>query len=177
MTITPVIERLRGEILDRWPDVKIGVYNCRPKRRSSSWSEHAWGNAADIHVTSKAQGDEIYRWLITNKTRLSLATICWRDHGGCNAADHQTHIHVAGAPKHPGQTPPCADKKAGFDMNTIKSMQRGMKAAGFYTGNIDGLWGPLSEKAFSAMAQAAAQTTSLLPTEARISGVVTLKGS
>src|SRR5680860_1139470 len=107
---TAPIATLVTEVRQRFPEVgTIGINNCRhiDSDESRPWSQHAWGNAADIPVPNSATGWKIYAWLLANKSRLSLSTICFKYLGGCNAADHQTHIHVSGSPKL-GGTPPCA---------------------------------------------------------------------
>ena len=99
-----------------FPGVRnVGIDCCRRIKAGAcdptidtgrGWSQHAYGNALDIGVPDRATGDRVYSWLIRNRLRFGLGTICWRDRGGCNAADHQDHIHVEG-PKMSG-TPECA---------------------------------------------------------------------
>ena len=110
-------------MLDLWRDVSAqfpgvrnaGIDSCRKISGSSSWSQHAWGNALDIGVgTNQALGDLVYQYLVRNKTRFGLGTICWKSAGGCDPAAHKDHVHVEGLPKRRG-TPPCAGGDQGRD--------------------------------------------------------------
>ena len=106
---TPSINQVRSEVSAHFPSVTLSadVAVCRRIADSNRWSQHAWNNAVDIHVPDQRTGDAVYSWLVANKNRIGLATICWQNHGGCNAADHQDHVHVDGLPTKTG-TPPCA---------------------------------------------------------------------
>ena len=109
--VTGPISNLVIELGQRFPEVTLagtrGVCRHIKDDPNRPWSQHSWENALDIGVPNAPTGWTVYTWLITNRSRLSLSTICFKGLGGCDAADHQTHIHVSGAPKLKG-TPPCA---------------------------------------------------------------------
>jgi hypothetical protein len=81
----------------------LGIFNCRKIAGSSSWSQHAWGNAYDIGVKNLLMGDQVQSYLIQQRQskRLPIGLILWR------VPDHFDHVHVEGIPKMMG-TPPCS---------------------------------------------------------------------
>jgi len=109
--VTGPITNLVTELSQTFPEVTLagtrGVCRHIKNDPDRPWSQHSWENALDIGVPNASTGWTVYAWLIANKGRLSLSTICFKGIGGCDAADHQTHIHVSGSPKLKG-TPPCA---------------------------------------------------------------------
>jgi Extensin-like protein C-terminus len=82
--------------LDYW-----GCYNCRRISGSSSWSQHAWADAIDVHAPSMAYGDQVYRWLMSNRGKFKLTRVLWR------VPNHYDHLHIDFDPDRSG-TPPCA---------------------------------------------------------------------
>lgn len=110
---TPNVKIVEAEVKARYPEVaSFGIYNCRPIRNSSLWSQHSWANAWDITSPSKYGPrnstnlrhmkylDGIYAFLVSNKSRLNIRIILWR------TKDHWDHIHVDMWPKGIS-TPPC----------------------------------------------------------------------
>lgn len=98
-----------GELREAFPEVRAGEWNCRKISGSSTWSQHAWGNALDLHHVdwpyevsdrNKAFLDPIHRWLKTYRKELSIRTMLWQ------TRHHFDHIHIDGWPKGYGQ-PPC----------------------------------------------------------------------
>lgn len=96
-----------------------GIYNCRAIAGSTSWSQHAWGNAEDLSedgVASEAAGG----WLFANRNRLPISELIglrrvwsrarasegWR---ALSTSSHQhlDHWHVSADPLSSGR-PPCA---------------------------------------------------------------------
>lgn len=151
--ITPSMERIKAKILATFGSKfskgllrDWGTYNRRKIAGSTSWSQHAWGNAWDIGC-SLAEGDALVRWLKAERDsgRLPIGTILWR------VKDHFDHIHVEGKPKKTG-TPPVINTEA--DMKElIVELQKAMNAAGTTDSNgeplkVDGVLGPLT---FSAL--------------------------
>lgn len=116
--ITGVIANLQRKVTEAFPGVRTEVFNCRPIADSSTWSQHAWGNAIDVYPASTEQGWLIFEWAVANKTRLSLSTICWQDRGGCDPNDHRDHVHIAGSPKMVG-TPPCVQASGSRSLGDI----------------------------------------------------------
>lgn len=83
----------------------IGIYNCRRKNHSPTapWSEHAWPNAADVHVADNATGDRVAAWM---RSRPDLwSEVYWE------IALHWDHVHGTANPRRNydnQQVPPCA---------------------------------------------------------------------
>jgi hypothetical protein len=77
-----------------------GVFNCRNIAGTHTPSQHAWGNAWDIHPHSMGVGDAIARFLRESRNRDVVAQVLWR------VPDHYDHIHVSGRPMKVGK-PPC----------------------------------------------------------------------
>ncbi len=132
-TITPAVARIvrvmqRSKVAPRI--ARAGVYNCRKVAGTSVWSQHAWGNAADLFPDPPAMDDEADRRAIaeavvlqaTRRTvanrgrRLAVAEVIdhdarriwtpalgWHGYGGSTG----DHVHVSGAPLRSG-TPDCA---------------------------------------------------------------------
>lgn len=109
---------------------RAGVYNCRRIAGSSSWSQHAWGNAVDLFpdpptfddqadlraVADAAVYQATHRTPANRGRRLAVARVIdhdagrqwtpsegWHVYGGTKGP----HVHVEGAPIRTG-TPPCA---------------------------------------------------------------------
>ena len=106
-----------------------GVFVCKKIIGSSSWSQHSWGNAADIFPKGGGPTQERLRAIAnavvyhaTHRTKanrfrkLDVAEVIdhdgrriwtpgagWHPYGGTTGA----HIHVSGAPLKTG-VPPCA---------------------------------------------------------------------
>lgn len=94
--------KYRGDMLLHFPLlVDWGITNCRHIAGSTSWSQHAWGNAVDLHPLTKSYGDKAYAYVQANAARLSVAHLLWQ------VPDHYDHIHADFNPQGVG-TPPCA---------------------------------------------------------------------
>ena len=98
------------ELREQFPELRVGVTNCRKISGTSIWSQHAWSNGLDIyHVdfgysTARAHQrwlDGVDRWIRTYFDELSIRKRLWR------VRSHFNHIHIDGWPKGYG-TPPCA---------------------------------------------------------------------
>lgn len=83
-----------------------GVVACRPIANTNppKWSQHAFGNATD-YTGSKADLELLYWWLVVQRGRLPIGTVCFDGKGGCTTA-HRTHLHVDAL--HMTGTPACA---------------------------------------------------------------------
>lgn len=116
-------EALRGihaAYFKEFPDHESwGIFNCRPIAGSSSWSQHAWGNAEDFSDGGVA-APEAERWFNRNKTALPIAELIGRGRIWTKARSsegfrslsssthqHHDHWHVSADPLGTG-TPPCA---------------------------------------------------------------------
>lgn len=112
--MTTELRRALDDLTTRFPTgiIHIGITNCRRKNHSltSPWSEHSWGNAADLHVsvgtaTGKAKklGDQIAAYM---RSRPDLwSEVFWQ------IDLHYDHVHGTANPRrNPDnkQTPPCA---------------------------------------------------------------------
>jgi hypothetical protein len=114
---TDAIDRIYCTVVSRWRGVENwGICNCKRVAGSSTWSQHAWCNAWDIHHDSAAVMREIADFLVANAVPLDVAEVIydgriwtrdrgWRAYGGVNP--HTNHIHVSGYPLKTG-IPPCA---------------------------------------------------------------------
>lgn len=91
----PAVEQIEAAVLLRHGSLitKIGQYNRRYIAGKLIWSQHAWGNAPDIHVDNLRDGDVIFGWLVSNKEALGIRQILWRVSG------HYDHLHVDVWPK------------------------------------------------------------------------------
>ncbi len=121
-------------VLERSPIARLigsaGVFNCRRIAGSSTWSQHAWGNAVDLFPRPPSSDDDLQRreiahwivWQATHKTRVNRwhplpvaevidhdARVIWTPSRGWHAYSGTTgdHVHVSGSPLRTG-TPPCA---------------------------------------------------------------------
>jgi hypothetical protein len=106
------------------------VFNCRRIAGSTSWSQHAWGNAIDLFPRAPASDDDHQRyviahwivWQATHRTRVNRmrplpvaevidhdARVIWTPARGWHRYTGTTgdHVHVSGFPLMVG-TPPCA---------------------------------------------------------------------
>lgn len=154
--------------------VDLGVYNRRPIAGTSTWSQHAWGNAWDIGVKGpKLMGDQLVDYLRTEDRagRLSVGTILWQ------VKDHFDHVHVEGDPKKTG-VPPIPGPEED-DMETTKGIQRVLNANG-YKGKdgkalvVDGIWGANTEFALNLMVADAKRSLKTLPAHGH-SGTASVK--
>lgn len=166
-------------VLNKYPYARsLGIYNCRDARGSNTLSIHACGRALDIGIpvlsTGKANttlGNPIVQFLdkyahefglmgqIYNRIRYDQDDPNGAYYGGVHP--HYDHDHVEQIPNFPLTYekivqiagPPTATPIPGDDEveQVYKDLQQGLKDAGYYTGTIDGAWGPLSKAAYSAM--------------------------
>lgn len=88
----------------------LGISYCRKIAGSSSWSNHAFGNALDISIKpdDSPVGDQIAGWLrgpevtaLLDSHGVSIAHLLWK------VPSHHNHIHIDFNPYGTG-TPPCA---------------------------------------------------------------------
>jgi hypothetical protein len=105
-----------------------GVFVCKKIVGSNSWSQHSWGNAADLFPTdgnTQAKLRDIADavvWQTTHRTKanrfrkLDVSQVIdhdgkriWTPSGGWQfySGTAGAHVHVSGAPLKTG-TPPCA---------------------------------------------------------------------
>lgn len=99
---TPLAKAIVRPLWDAFPSLDYwGCYNCRRIANSSTWSQHAWADALDVHAPSMTYGDQCYRWLMNNRGRFQLTRVLWR------VAGHYDHLHIDFDPDRSG-TPPCA---------------------------------------------------------------------
>jgi hypothetical protein len=99
---TSNVDRFIKPCWDAFPQLEYwGCYNCRRIAGSSSWSEHAWADALDLHPFTMTYGDQVYRWCMNNRGRFNITRVLWR------VANHYDHLHVDFDPDHSGY-PPCA---------------------------------------------------------------------
>lgn len=114
----PPVPACTPQVADIWREVwakfggKItswGICNCRKIAGSTSWSQHAWCNAWDIHG-SVGTMSEVAHFLMANRDRLQLAAVLWQGRNlitGNSVDDHFDHVHTDPKPTKTG-TPPCA---------------------------------------------------------------------
>lgn len=140
--ITPSADRIRSQVRGRWPEAEIQVYNRRYIAGTTTWSQHAWGNALDIFAPMPML-DEIADFLRGRKRAgiLPVGLILWR------VANHFDHIHVEGEPKQTGTPPGGADEEDEMFADYVKGLQAQLNELGFrdQDGNLlaeDGVYGP-----------------------------------
>jgi hypothetical protein len=98
---TPAVDKLYTDVLIRFPLIESwGICNCRRISGSSSWSQHSWCNAWDMHA-SMSYLDQVYNYLNSRRAEYNISHLLWR------IPDHFDHIHVDFLPAGVG-TPPCA---------------------------------------------------------------------
>lgn len=70
----------------------IGIYNRRPIAGTTTWSQHSWPNAIDIHVAQKRDGDLIFATLLDEFGDHLYEKLWW-------VSGHYDHIHVSTWPR------------------------------------------------------------------------------
>ena len=115
---TDPLKEIHLAYFERFPDHESwGIFNCRPIAGSSSWSQHAWGNAEDFSDGGVAAA-EAQRWFNENTSRLPIAEVIGRGRIWTKASQgfralspsanqHHDHWHVSADPLGDG-SPPCA---------------------------------------------------------------------
>lgn len=113
---TPAIDRIYCTVAKLFDGVESwGICACRRVRGGTSWSQHAWCNAWDIHHDDPAVMQRIADFLVANAYALDVVTVIYRDRIWTRAEGwhayggvyHGDHVHVEGYPLMTG-TPPCA---------------------------------------------------------------------
>jgi hypothetical protein len=99
---TPAIRHVWRAVYERWGDRvdSWGVFACRFIHGTTTWSQHAWGNAVDWHASTELM-DRIAAFCRSDEMRPYVSQVLWR------VPDHYDHVHVSGRPLRTG-TPPCA---------------------------------------------------------------------
>lgn len=106
---TPNVQRVVDAVVQEFPTVRVGAWNCRKIAGKPLWSQHSYvqrtplyqGNAADVFPTNPAQGDQIAAFIRRPEYAAVVKTVLWR------VKDHFDHIHFDTWPEGVG-TPPCA---------------------------------------------------------------------
>lgn len=173
--ITAATKQTRDAIRARFPAefasgvfYPLGVYNRRKIAGTTTWSQHAWGNAEDIGVAVGSRGpggpgDQLAAWLRAERRagNLPVGLILWR------VRNHFGHLHIEGVPKMTG-TPPDGTTRGDIDMDALKELvtgiQKGLLSAGYQLPRFgaDGLWGVETLAAFTAAMNDAQRTQQAL---------------
>lgn len=108
--LTPLAKNCLYDVIEHFGEDSfstIGGYNYRTIGGSDTLSEHAYGNALDIHPINgdKSIGDRLQQYLLDNRSVLQIACIIWnrkiwsprknfaeRPYTGQNP--HTDHVHV-----------------------------------------------------------------------------------
>jgi hypothetical protein len=86
---SPAANYYRGAVQAAWPGLRFGgIYNRRFIKGTSTWSQHAYGNAVDEMTPSLAYGDMVHSWVASRAGQFHLAHLLWR------VPDHFNHIHA-----------------------------------------------------------------------------------
>ena len=94
-----------------FPELRAGVWNCRPISGSSTWSQHSWGAALDLYhvdygysasAAHQAWLTEVVAFIRANESQLSIRTLLFQ------VRDHYDHAHIDFWPRGYSK-PPCAD--------------------------------------------------------------------
>jgi hypothetical protein len=100
---TPAIRTVWRRVARNWGGTSLenwGVFVCRRIAGSSTWSQHAYGNAVDFHASTTVM-DAIAGYCRGESMRDVVAQVLWK------VPDHWDHVHVSGRPMHTG-LPACA---------------------------------------------------------------------
>ena len=97
---TLAAQRAMDRVSEKFPSVRFGVTNCRKIAGSSTWSQHSWSNAVDIHG-STAVLNEVHAYLNEHRGAFDIRVMLWW------VKDHYDHIHIDFWPKG-HNTPSCA---------------------------------------------------------------------
>lgn len=98
--MTPNVASINAAVRYAFPNIpRIQTTNCRPIAGTSTWSQHAWGNAGDIFGDT-ATLDQV-RDFLRSEFSAHIRVLLWR------VKDHFDHVHYDPWPKGVG-TPPCA---------------------------------------------------------------------
>ena len=102
-----------------------------------------------VGVTDSSAGEPNYEQLFS---ALMLWRLC-KEHWGWQADDLYGHFHF-GKPACPGSTLQTVveairanTERPTYNLSTPEGRQQALKDLGFYKGNVDGSWGPLSRGA------------------------------
>lgn len=105
--MTPGLSRIVAAVRREFPKVTVQTFACRKIAGSSSWSQHAYANAADIFLPNWPESlDPVHAFLKRNESQLGgYCELIFRQTAG--GSPHLNHIHVSAKPCRSG-TPPCA---------------------------------------------------------------------
>jgi hypothetical protein len=99
----------------------LGSKVCKRISGSTSWSQHAYGNAIDLGFRvppptgfDMARQDRLAAYLVANADELALEHVIHRDHAwtrgagwGSYGGEYHTHVHVDATPQGAGYPPGC----------------------------------------------------------------------
>lgn len=87
---TPALVQAREVLAAEFGDIIVGfgVYNRRKISGSTTWSQHSWPNALDVHVATLANGDKLFKFLKDNWEALNIKVLLWR------VRNHYDHLHI-----------------------------------------------------------------------------------
>lgn len=106
--MTPAARQCRETVETLFPFIThVGVYKRRRIAGTSSWSQHSWANALDLHVATRQEGDLVHRFLEDNREAFGIRVLLWW------VRDHYDHLHVDFWPKGEG-TPPLTQRGYGW---------------------------------------------------------------
>lgn len=119
---TPALDQIRKALWAEYAGTSLvswGVWNRRRIAGSTSWSQHAWGNAEDVSSPT-AKGldhrtellDDVAAWLRGHRAVLPIGTVLWQ------TKDHYDHVHYEAVPKMKG-TPPKSSQGTGDAMDIV----------------------------------------------------------
>lgn len=115
---TETCEVIIADLRAAFPNhLNLGWYNCRIIEGTSTWSQHAWGNAYDAggpftvlqaiatHCVNKAIAGALPVAQVIFNHRVWQPGSGWTNYSGVD--QHTTHVHITARPEMTG-TPPCA---------------------------------------------------------------------
>ena len=123
---TAAVDLWHSEVFARFKGrlSSFGICSCRPIAGTSSWSQHAYCNAEDVHG-SAAVMEEVWDYTIAHGVRLRVAHVIyarriWQPGGGVSyyggTNPHYDHDHVDFLPQGSG-LPACAGGRASLPMH------------------------------------------------------------
>jgi hypothetical protein len=124
---TPAEQRYAAALFSVFPSLKsAGVYSRRKILGSTTWSQHAWGNAIDV-VGGTTEMNAGANWSFANRANYNIAHLLWQGRNminGLGVYDHFNHFHSDFNPQGTG-TPPVLHNGGRVFRSGLHRLQQG----------------------------------------------------